>query len=740
MISSIEFQNAVKQPTPTNHVVIIDVSYSMCQVLPELRNHLKSNLAMLVKPKDTVSVIYFSSKGKFGSVFVGQPIRDLDDLSTVNSAIDRFITPQGCTGFVEPLELALTIPGQIDNTNNNSLVFMTDGYDNEWPEYKILDVAGRLSSQYQNTTIIEYGWNCNRPLLEKMAAKSGALHLFAESYTDYEQTFEDSITSQVSKRVSVDVGAGSTHVLFVDGDKVHVTTVEDQKASIPEHVKKIWVTSPSVVKEVGTIKDQAALYAVLYYGVHMMDKDLIWASLAATGDVRLINQFNNCFTKQDYSTFKLEAEYAVVFPAGRLTQGQDYNLVPDPNAPTVLDVLNLLVDNDIMLVTSHDAFSYNRTGRATSTKEDDTIDKLSEQIASADSKEERKALAKQLVSYEDWTPEFTKIKDPLGLVSMNTLVSNASRPNVSIQTTTHGTVSIPEFVQERYSKLTATIKSMIYRNYTIVKDGIINMKKLPVILPLGVKEELASWGVKFDSVPMDIVTPEGQNAEVDVTVIDLTYTPLISRAMTMDISAKDFFTDAVELQRLKALQKVLKFYREQIVGKVNATGLADLYGAEAAAYLSEKGIRDYGFSPKVDVAESTDFYMSREMNVKVKGLSSLPAVDAVRKKIADGKKLTVSDGLMVQALARYDEFVNSELITKSAAKNILIEEWIKTETTHTIGLVRELNKRQGRVVYAVVAGHAWFKDLSFEDPTMILKVGGVDYTITVALEEKEVKI
>ena len=72
MITNIEFKNAVAKPTPTNHVFVCDVSGSMYNELPRIRQHLKNNLATLVKQDDTVSILYFSSRGQFGSVFVGE--------------------------------------------------------------------------------------------------------------------------------------------------------------------------------------------------------------------------------------------------------------------------------------------------------------------------------------------------------------------------------------------------------------------------------------------------------------------------------------------------------------------------------------------------------------------------------------------------------------------------------------------------------------------------------------------
>ena len=147
MIESLEFKNAVATAAPSNHVIVVDISGSMYRALPEVRKHLKENLPSLVKPEDTVSVLYFSSKGDFGTVFAGRQVSAASDLSELNKLIDRFLQPSGCTGFVEPLKLAMdTARGLKKPGYVNNLAFMTDGYDNCWRSNEILAVAETLPS------------------------------------------------------------------------------------------------------------------------------------------------------------------------------------------------------------------------------------------------------------------------------------------------------------------------------------------------------------------------------------------------------------------------------------------------------------------------------------------------------------------------------------------------------------------------------------------------------------------
>lgn len=743
MIESLEFKNAVATAAPSNHVIVVDISYSMYRALPEVRKHLKENLPSLVKPEDTVSVLYFSSRGDFGTVFAGRQVSAASDLSELNKLIDRFLQPSGCTGFVEPLKLAfdtahgLKKPGYVNN-----LAFMTDGYDNCWRTNEILLVAETLPHAFDNITFIEYGWNCNRELLAQMAERSGATHVFAEGQTEYQTELENVLKSSVPK-VRVDISTLYTHAIYVENGVATVLAAQsDVKESdipgvkvevsayvnVPESVTKLWVVNPNMIDQMDNLTDIQAAYVLAFYGVHTMDADLVWAALKKTGDVRFIKRYNNCFTKQDYSNIKIDLVQAIVDDQLRGVDGIDYNLVPAEDATTVVDVLTYLAEAGVSVATKHPMFSYRSIGRGTVQKADDTEDKLAEEIANAQSKEERKALALKLAEHEEWTPSFEPAND-LGVVPISDLVYNSERPNISVRTIQHGTVAVPEFAQKKFG-LPEELDTFQWRNYTIVKDGIINVKTLPFKADAEVATVLHQMGVHVFG---------GQN---DVFILNLESVPLVNRAMTKNISASQFFADNVRLEALKGKQKVLKFYRDALVGKGNAKGLAIQYGAEAAEYLSGVGIRDYGFSPKTETKESTDFYMSRELNVKIAGASSLPSIAAVQKKIADKKNLNAGDMFIANALKEYDAFVKSPAITAvpEAVQKQLIENWIDAAAKAAITEVRALNKSLSKVVYGIVAGHGWFTDLDLEESTMEVEVDGVKYKVTAELAEKEIKI
>lgn len=727
MITTLELKNKIETILPSNHVFCVDVSYSMYSTLPKLRNMLKSTLPTLVKDGDTVSVIYFSGSNQCGTVFVGEEIKSVSDLTSVNTAIDKYLTPIGCTSFIKPLETAMQVASDLNNGNLNSMIFLTDGYHNEGgSESKILETCEKLPLVFADINIIEYGYYCNRSLLEKMTEATNAFHAFTESYSDFEPAFGEIVSSTKSTKIAVEVGE-ATHAVYVEGDRVYTVPAQQGVALVPEHVSSVWTLGESAIEVVDSIDDIQLLYVVLHHALHTMNPDLAWKVLKKLGDVAIIKKYDNAFTKQDYSVVKDMISSAVVDENSRFVDGIDYNLVPNENAVTVGDVLETLINANAMVDIKSEHFSYNRTGRATVQKEDDTIEKLSDAIANAETAEERKALAMQMVEHEEWTPKFENVET---LVPMNKVVTNSSRPNISINTDMKGFVSIPESIRSKYG-LPSQVDTKIYRNYTVVKDGIINMKSIPVIVPVASLADLVETGVKFETYQSERAIA----GEVAV-IVHVDSVPLVNRAMAKGISGQQYMRNAVMLQEFKARQKVMKFYRDELLGgrsATNAANLAALYGADAAKFLSENGIRDYGFSPKVTRAESTDFYNSKELNVKIKGLSSLPAVNAVIKKVDTNKKLNAADTLMWKAI---EDYRNSTAGMDDTAK----AEWLKIQSANAIVSVRAMEQAMSKVMYGIVVAKSWFADVDFEDAKMTVSYEGFPFDVTIELEEKQIKI
>lgn len=712
-----------------NHIFAVDVSGSMYDVLPKMRNHIKSKLALLVKPKDTVSIIYFSSKSQYGVVFEGEVINGLEDLSNLHKAVDKFLQTLGLTGFVEPIQEAMDITKRLkSNGNINSFIFMTDGYDNQWSQSEIIKKSKLLPEFFAAISFIEYGWYCNRQLIAEMAQVSGGSHIFSEDYNQYEPAVERLFQNKTVKRKAVKVT--EDFAFFLDNSEVVLVDANEGVVNIPEDIDTLYLMSDDAsYKDNLDSMDDDSKYVNLYVAVHKMKTDLTWALLKSLGDVKLIKLFSNCFSKQEYTTFKEAVKECIFNETKRFSEGVDHNMVPREDAYTLLAALDDLMKGENFLLTNHEKFSYNKIGASTVQKNayDEEVLALKEQLLNASDISEIKKLASEIANISTWSPFFKEVVAEGGEPIRN-LVFNESRPNVSIQVVKHGFVEIPEEKATEFG-ITNKIDTHVFRNYTIIKDGILNMKVLPVYL-----DEDTFNKLKEESVV------EGNYSKEDVYLLDLTKLPLINRNMVKSVSAKEFFESHLNLEKLKAKQKVFKHYLNLVAPKKQAK-LLDLYGENATKWLESIGIKDYGFAPKVTSEKSGDFYYSKELNVKIAGLSSLPSIKAVTDKMAKGSKLTLADNLMIEAINEYEAFVNSSMVQNSSAKDSLIETWLEAETKATISKVRELQYKLNQVLYSIVVGQSWFKEFaSLDENELTVEFNGQQVSVKAVLEEKEIAI
>lgn len=714
-----------------NHIFAVDVSGSMSGSLSKMRQHIKNKLSLLVKPDDTVSIIYFSSKGEYGVVFEGQKISSLNDLSDIHSSIDRFLKPLALTGFVEPLQEAMDVVKRIGkNGNNNSFIFMTDGYDNQWGKDKIIDHAKHLPEYFDSISFLEYGWYCNRPLIAQMAQVSGGAHIFSEDYKDYEPAVERLFQNKTVKRKSVKIT--QDFAFYLDNNEVILVDANNFTVQVPEDISVLYVMQEGPnYKETIASMSQEDKYIALYVTIHKMKTDMAWELLKSLGDVRLIKLFANCFSKQEYTVMKETVKACIFNESERFAEGVNHNLVPDEDAYTVLDALQCLMSGDNYLLSNHEQFNYSRIGAATTQKNiyEVEVNQIKEKIQNTNDIDEIKALSQQLLNLDTWNPNFKESISEKGEPILN-LVSNESRPNISIQITKKGFVEIPKDKCAQYN-LPEKIPTFVYRNYTIIKDGILNMKVLPVSL------DEKTFNILKENKLFDDTRVYNSN---DTYLVDLTKLPLINRNMVKKVSAKEFFTQHLQLQSLKAKQKVFKYYLDDVAPKQQVK-MEHTYGSDAAQWLESIGIKDSGFTPKVKTEKSGDFYYSKELNIKITGLSSLPSVKAVNDKIAKNSKLNLGDKLMKQAIDEYHSFVSSHMVLNSSVKDELIKTWLEAETKDVIKKVKQLQYLLNKSLYSILVGQVWFEEFSsLDENELTLVYNAEDVTVQALLEEKEIAI
>lgn len=724
-----------------NHVIVIDVSGSMSYDLPALRTQLKNKLVDLVKDKDTVSIVWFSGRNQFGTLIEDVEIRTLSDLTSVHNAIDRFLRPQGLTGFVQPLNEVGDIIKRIGKKRNTpfSLFFMTDGYDNQWATNEILKAARSLEDSLVNATFVEYGWNCNRALIGQMAEAIGGNHIFSENLQSYQVTFEKELSKRSGgKKIEVKLNTPSAHgfVFTIDKNKsIMVYGVENNAVRIPESTDEIYYFTRTLEGSpylYTTSPELPQVYAGLSILSSRMMANEIFEVLAVLGDAKLIKKFVNCFSKQDYSDFQTLVLNAVANEGSRFLEGQDLTLVPAEDAYTVLDVLNDLADDEKNLFHPfHEAFEYQRIGAeqvdSNEVVTNSELDALKQKLTETKSVADLKELTLQIVKLEESKVKLTfEYNDKTCGYPINGLIFNEDRPNASLRIKYDGKVKLPPHNVDKGAgrALPESIGTYIYRTYTVIRDGIVHTRKLPVSLTAATFKRLQLNGLlKGESY-----------SEGKVYVLDLSETPVINRKMVKSVTIKELLDKNWEIQKLKGLQKVLN---DEYKSKFERTseGFSLVYGEAAATWLKEIGITDYsGFHPKTTTGAQPDVYMAKVLEVSLKGLSSLPAVSKVRDAITNKKALTVSEWVIAEGLKYLDTF----LATKPSDENL--KKWLEAERTALKNTIRAKSAELIKLKFSIVVGHVWFSDCSgLDDNSRELDVGySKKIVATVNLKDQEI--
>jgi hypothetical protein len=766
---------------PTNHIAVIDCSGSMYGELPKIREQLKKRLPKLLKEKDTISLVWFSGRGEFGTLLEAEPVATLADLKDVNAAIDRWIKSIGLTGFKEPLEEVSKLVERVGKKTKGSvfsLFFMSDGCDNQWNRAEILKAVEKAAGGLASATFVEYGYYADRPLLTAMAEKAGGQLIFAEDFDRYAPTFEAVMQRKVSgaPRVEVKIPGDSVggFAFALAQDELTTYSIEGGVAHVPEDTASVWYMSPTAS---GTVLDlvsnsnraadpssvgdksgvDAAYAAVSLFSVRMQP-NVVLPLLKALGDVKLIEAFGGCFGKQKYSEF-MEAAKVAAFGKGRFENGWDPTKVPADDAFTVLDLLRVLAsDEENRLLLDHKDFKYSRIGRGrvdaseVLTAEDQAeIVKLTEELTKTKDAKKATEVANKIAAISNKQPGLKfaakDVKDTG--YSISNLTFNEERPNCSVLVRKEGTVDLSSRVASAPagSKLPDTFETFIFRNYAIIRDGLVNVDKLPVRLTGGTVRSLREMGFPLSAVrnPSDETLDEtvtrirkAANEREVSFVIDLKSLPVINRKMVQAVSAKVLFEKEYDLCKARAAQKVYNTYKKDHFPKTSV-GFETAYGKDAATWLKEQGFTDYsGFAPKSVQEESTDFYVGKELHVGLKGLSSLPSLKEVKEKMAKGK-VNPAGALMVPYVEEVEGFLASDIYKKAADQPKVFEAWLDGQQKAATSKVRGLLFDLAQVKFSISIGQIWPSEFnSLDENSLTITTDGV--TIEGKLEMKEVQV
>ena len=730
----------VNSDAKVNRIFVIDCSGSMYRELSQIRTQMKNKIPQFTNIGDTVSIIWFSSRNQFGTLQEGLEINSVTDFTGMNAAIDKYLRDVGCTGFKDPLDEVRRVSEKLKNKYPGSvshMFFMTDGYDNEWTQTEIINATENLATTLDTATFVEYGWCCNRSLITKMAESIGANVMFAKSFDEYDGVFVKNVSKRItsSKKKEVDLGDSTLDFAFAKkGDEIFSFAVTNGKITVPEDIGEIYYFVPATT---ASESDEDGKYSAVYTLAQRMMGHEVLDILGELGDVHLIDMFNNCFSKQDYSEFQSEVLLAITDPTKRYQKGKKANYVPAPDCPTIIDLLDELASSPENKVHPYDPnFMYERIsaarGNASETLSETEKNDLMEQLKTASSVEDAKKISDAIAALTESKIALKFTPDEVnGGYSIGSLTFNENRANISIMMRITGTVELPD---NAFPALPKKFPTFIYRNYAMVKDGIKHtaLDNLPIELSATSFEALKTMGV---------VDPFESHEPGKIYYLKANL-PVVNRKMATNVSAKDFFNKVIQLQSLKSAQKVYNTFRKASFEKTSE-GYVMMYGTEATDWLKELGVTEFnGFSPKTVTIEARDQYEAKEFKVSIEKCSSIPAInDKLISKIATNGKLTLSESLCVPAVKSYNTLIESPIYKGASDQTAILKAWLEGESKATTGSVRTLIKEIAKTKFAIMVGHTWFSEFaSLDENSMVVDFGGQSFSCTAECKDTIIKI
>jgi len=758
---------------PTHHIFAIDCSGSMYSELPKIREQLKNKLATLVRELDVITVIWFSGRGECGFIVKGQEIKTLPGLKALQDMLDRYLRTVGLTGFLEPLVKVGDAIKDIQTStkiDTHSLLFLTDGYDNQSSKAELVKAAKALAPTLASAAFVEYGFYANRALLLELAELTGGRTIFAERFQDYEPSFEQYVSNKLSGKPKLVVTLpsepkyGVAYSYDIENGVV-AYAVENGAVLVDAEVTQVFYHSElpvdTTVTDVNKLLDGgfdiADIYASIIVLSQRMKSQDVYDTLGFLGDVALVDSFVNAYGKQNLYAFQNQAQEILLGQRQPYAKGYKASYLPADDAYSLLNLFEDLMDsteNRFQSESEEFLSNYLRIGAkkvAAVSKEEARLQDeltavtqeymiLAEQVKTDPSK--RKLLTEvngRMGALNEQIEDASEASDVKFVVVPNAygtpiqdLVWNESRPNLSIRTRQKGTVKLPanKFGLD-------VVETYRYRNYTLIRDGIVNVKTLPVYLSEATFTKLqAETKLLHDSLG----NPLPYNSDM-LYYLDLTTLPIVNRKMVSEVSAKVLGELQYELTQSQGAQSVYNgFQKEHFPKKSEAFG--DQYSAEAAEWLKELGITDYnGFNPRVTSEKMGETYMATELTVKIDGIASKPTFKTVWDKIKAGKSLTDRERLFEPAMLEYKAFVESAIYTKNENQDDLLKTWLLNKQKSVVTKVREYLNQSARIKFAVILGQTWFKEFKdLEDNQLVLTLDGKPVTITFKLEDKVIEI
>lgn len=741
-------QEKIPKKINTHHLFIIDCSGSMYDELPKIRKELYNKISTDMLIDDSLTIIWFSGKKECGIVLEDYHIKSNLSLLKVKESIERYLVPSGLTAFKDPFELAKTTIQRINDKNFvHSLFFITDGNDNQYSQDDIINAVNNIKDDLSNATIVEYGWYCNKELLSKIACTLSGVHIFSEHFQEYEPFLKKEFCeSNFVKRklIKLDDNIVTDNIFSItkDGQVINYLPNDNNEILINEDNECFFYFSNTPVgeeikidinnavnKNLNFSEEQesilSALYASLFSFSRINDYNKVSDVLKFIGDAYFIVKKTNTFGNQKINELENEFLKAVNDKSFRFLNGYNPELEPKEDDYSVIDMIDDLMEfDDNLWYPLNKDFTYNRIGAKAVIKEEmsqkdkEELKQLLEEGQIKDIKEKIKEVSeKKEIKFEYDNKEQG--------YPISELVWNEKRANLSVQVTYLGQVELPE---NKFDKLPKIFKTKKFRNYTLIKDGVINTYVLPVSLCKITFDKLQKNGLLLNEVFED-----GKIYKLNFSML-----PVVNRKMINSMSAEELFRDEYRLLKIKAKNTIFNYYKKKIIGKVSYDFL-EKFGEDATNWLKEIGITSNGFNPETTLEKTGEEIFVNSLKIKIDKLSLITLesdINKILEKYKNKEPLTNRESLLIPAIEEVENFI---ALFDDINANNAIENWINEKLKIIKREKTKLMNQISKTKFLCIVGKSWFKEFkSRDEKEMILKID--DNEIKFSLDDKMEKV
>lgn len=692
---------------PVNHIFCCDISGSMSESLPKMRTQLKNNVTSVVHGEDTLTIIAFASPHECFVLKEKAKVNSPTDLIQLNDAIDRFLVPMGWTDFIKPLEAANRI---INDNGAYNLIFMSDGYHNDSSFAGVITATQNISHKLCAATVIEYGHYADSNALSRMAMDLNGSKVMADDFDTYNVLFENALrNAEARNRTAVNVesifqcGMRIPGFFYIDETMHSVASTNldaDGNIFLPQDCTEFYSITTKVAgkKSAYTAEDARAALAMAYIAADNLEYFVVEAILNLTKFKNYLLEYSTAFGKNRLFKFENNVLKGIFDPSIR---GEvDENYTPPDYSYCVSDLVNDLVNGDNYVLIDDDTFaSYKRVSRKT----EDSVCKLDptkdvKELANIkDKKRLKEALDNVSEKLKEFSSKYVEMKIQPNYYPLTKLTWNETRANLSAMFNILVTLTLPknDFGIEK-------IDSSIYRNFTLIKDGVVNMPSLRMLVDNATYDKFKSFNLNMQETS----TEEGHHA----IILDVASIPVLNRKRFHATKRAKMTKLMMKLMYDKFLLKYLGYLRKFIAEAEGNTvkTTPEWYDQKTAEYLASLGITPDGYKPAKSTVESTDFYKAPTFKSGFKLFSKIPAIEAILKKIADPSKYTASEKFLYNIMDEYNKKLGVESIptTFTEEQKAMIIADFDSVTKEK----REVSEEISSMKFSMLVARKWFLD------------------------------